>query len=260
MDFEKFYNDQKDYLSFRTDEAKRKEYEIGVDWKIDMLTRALPEDIKFKSILEVGCAFGVVLDKFTKKIKIKDATGLDIATENIKFAKEMFPELAFYSGTIENTFLDKQGLPLKQFDLVLLSDIVEHVPDELGFMKNVSKLSRYVLLNLPLEKSFSNRNRNYGIHDRSGHLKAYDPRDARSLIDRAGFKIVKSIYVNSLESKELFKQYKDAQRARLAKKSMLKRVFWFVIYNSLETLYTISPRFLYKMNGLNLFCLLETKK
>lgn len=47
-----------------------------------------------------------------------------------------------------------------------------------------------VLVNLPLEDNWLNRNRQYGIGDESGHLRSYTLEDGLSLAARAGLNIV----------------------------------------------------------------------
>ena len=249
FDFTKFYDQQHDYESFRNDPEKRHEYDIAVNWKVKNLGSLTSGSIKFSNILEIGCALGILLNKMADSLSIKERTGVDISTENIKIAKQLFPECTFFQGTIENT--------KKKFDLVILSDIVEHIPDDLDFMKKVSKISNYVLFNLPLEKSFMNKNRKYGVDDPSGHLRKYNKYDAAKLARSSGFKILSSFTVNSHYNKEHFELYRKNRNQRIGKKGLIKKVFWTLFYLKMDAIRFLMPWLYIKIYGSNYFALLK---
>jgi hypothetical protein len=69
---------------------------------------------------------------------------------------------------------------------VVLSDVLEHVPDDAAFLADAARLAPRVLLNLPLEDNWLNRGRAYGPHDVSGHLRAYSRAQGLDLVQRAG--------------------------------------------------------------------------
>lgn len=260
MDFKKFYEDQKDYSAFRTSDEKRNEYELIVRWKTEQLLKLVPPGLYFKNILEVGCAMGILLNNLAEKLSIKNIYGLDISDKNIQTAKDLFPQSIFYCGTIEDLKLlisRKQTLPL--FDLVILSDIIEHIPDDSGFLKSVRDISSYVMINLPLEKCLRNRHRQYGEDDPSGHLRWYDRGMALSLINQAGFSIISGFTANSLKNKDIFRIHKKARMQRIRQKQLPKKLFWLSYYFA-EDIIRISSSYLYeKIHGTNYFLLLKSR-
>lgn len=259
FDFTKFYDQQHDYESFRNDPEKRHEYDIAVNWKVKNLCSLTSDSLKFLNILEVGCALGILLNKIANSLSIEERTGLDISAENIKMAKRLFPECTFFQGTIENlksTLL--QGNHGKKFDLVILSDIVEHIPDDHGFMEEISKISSYVLLNLPLEKCFMTRNRKYGVEDPSGHLRKYNRADAVKLAGSTGYEVVRSYCSNSHFDKEHFNIYRQNRKQRLSKKKFMKMVFWSAFYFELDIIRIIAPWLYIKIFGSNYFALMKS--
>jgi hypothetical protein len=260
MDFEKFYNRQIDYVGFRTDPAKREEYTITVDWKARQLERLVLHSKPFNNILEVGCAMGILLNNLANRLSIAERIGLDISSENIKVAKELYPGVTFYQGTIED-FKDKtpQKDQFSKFDLVLLSDIVEHIPDDIKFMKEVSGISSFVVINLPLEKCLKNRNRKYGEDDPSGHLQWYDEEMAVKLITTAGFEIINSFTMNAFNDKIYLDMYRKKRRVRLKKKPVHLMLFWEVFYLIEDNLKLVHKRFSEKIFGTNYFALLKSK-
>ena len=74
---------------------------------------------------------------------------------------------------------------------MLLSDILEHVEDDVGLLHACGSMGKYVLLNLPLEKVEEYRNRNYGMEDKEGHLRAYSKEDAFKMFVEAGLRTVR---------------------------------------------------------------------
>lgn len=260
FDFSKFYDSQHDYAAFRNDPEKRKEYDVAVDWKVRNLCSLVPPTQSFANITEVGCAMGILLNKVAGRLNIKTRTGIDIASENVRMAGELFPECRFFRGTLEEyiTQPEYKMQPGKN-DLMILSDIVEHIPDDVQFMRNVSNVSNYVLFNLPLEKCYRNRNRNYGTSDPSGHLRNYNEKDASALVHAAGFKIVKSFTDNAHFDKEYFRVFRKKRNERIRSKPLLKRIFWFTYYFEEEIIKIIAPHLYITIYGSNYFALLKSE-
>jgi SAM-dependent methyltransferase len=258
MDFRKFYDEQSDYAAFRSDPERHEEYKMKTGWKAENLVSLIPEDHKFRTILEVGCALGILLDNIAGRLGIQDYTGIDISGKNIETARSLFPVGKFYQGTLEEVINSNplEVSPLK-FDLVILSDVIEHIPDDTGFLKAVKNISDHVLVNLPLEKSFKNRNRKYGENDPSGHLRWYDRAMAGKLFEEAGFTIVKGFTLNPLFNRAYFEFYKQKRDERISKKTSLRRIFWTSFYAGEDRIKWISKVLYEKINGTNYFVLLK---
>ena len=257
--FASFYDKQSDYAEFRNDPVKREEYAIQVDWKVRKLIQLIPSDFVVKNILEVGCAFGVLLNNIADRLHIKTRIGIDIAGNNIEVAKNLYPGCNFFRGTLEeyiNFVPDK--IQNRRFDIIVLSDIVEHIPDDLGFLKLVSNMSSYVVLNLPLEKSFKTRNRQYGEHDPSGHLRSYDKELAVKLLGLSGFEIVTSFTSIAFHDKQFYNIYKKNRAIRVNLKPLALRLFWSVFYFGEDKIKLVSEKLSEKISGTNYFALLKS--
>jgi len=258
-DFAVFYDNQPDYVAFRNDKEKQKEYKTLVDWKVRKLTGVIPDNLKFSNILEVGCAFGVLLNNIADRLKIDSRTGIDISGENIKTAGTLYPECAFFKGTLEDYVKEKSYI-LKNYrhDLIVLSDIIEHIPDDIGFLKLIQKVSEYVVINLPLEKSFKNRNRKYGIEDPSGHLHSYDKKLAKKLFDDAGFLMVRDQTSIATSDAEFSGIYKKNRKLRVMSKPFVLRIFWSSFYAVEDKFKLISKSISAKIYGTNYFVFLRS--
>lgn len=87
-------------------------------------------------------------------------------------------------------------------DLVTLFDVVEHVPDPAGFLRQVAARARYVGLHIPLDDSVNAAMRN--LYRRKladpGHLVALDAASALNLVAYAGIRTLDFAYVLGYES------------------------------------------------------------
>ncbi|MES9972532.1 MAG: class I SAM-dependent methyltransferase [Candidatus Thiodiazotropha sp.] len=100
----------------------------GLDWKIPLLER-LPYQ-GFSSVLEIGCNVGVTLDYCHASWGV-DVVGLEPSAYGIKGAELLnIPIVNAYSHEAE----ELQG---RQFSLIYATEVLEHVPDPLAFLKEM---------------------------------------------------------------------------------------------------------------------------
>tara|TARA_B100001248_G_scaffold259784_1_gene246507 strand:+ start:771 stop:1538 length:768 start_codon:yes stop_codon:yes gene_type:complete len=91
------------------------------------------------SVLDVGCGNGSVAISIAKRNLNSFITGIDLDKNNIKFAKEKqkisnLKNLNFINGDI-NDFKEIKS------NVVILSNVLEHIKDRSLFLKNIQKLS-----------------------------------------------------------------------------------------------------------------------
>ena len=77
-------------------------------------------------ILEVGCGRGW-LSNLASAYGIVE--GVEPVAGVIDHARKMFPHIRFETGTAETVLRRKDFTP---YDVVLCSEVIEHVPDEIG--------------------------------------------------------------------------------------------------------------------------------
>jgi SAM-dependent methyltransferase len=165
-----------------------------VEWKIPNLMLVVPPGFHPKTVAEIGCFNGHLIGNLIINGK-KDFKkfGFDVSQKAINSAKILYPNVDFYCQDI---FESGQF-----FDLLILSDIVEHIEDDLDFLKKCASISNNVLLNIPIEKALINIKRKYGFGDPSGHLRWYSIADSKKLISLSGFTIIRSSIACLLEDK-----------------------------------------------------------
>ena len=180
--FGKLYDEMDDYVNVRINSTERKKYELEVDhFKVKYLFE-LVRNINAHSLLEIGCAIGILLNRFPLNVPFERKTGIDLSEKNIEWCKINFPNMGFYCGSL---YQFKKEFPERTFTITILSDILEHVEDDVQLLQEAASISDYIVLNLPLEKCEEFKDRVYGMNDYRGHLRAYNKSDAIKLIKDA---------------------------------------------------------------------------
>ena len=184
MDFQKLYDEHADYAARRVEGSFEQQQIIleVEEFKIPNLLQLLPDSWLPSSVLEIGCATGELIARFPVAEGGR-RTGVDISPSNIAVGRARYADVAFYEG-------DFRELRGERFDVVIMSDVLEHVNDDVGFLRDASELAKYVLVNLPLEDNWLNKRREYGPNDVSGHLRKYCLDQGLGLFESAGLNVL----------------------------------------------------------------------
>lgn len=136
--------------------------------------------LQFKTVLEVGCGQGYLLDQIAEKFGCQ-CLGTDIAQSVILDNQKRNTPHQFAVLDVENEALDQK------FDLIIASEVIEHINDYQKAIANLAKMSnRYILITVPSAKVFP-------IDKKVGHFRHYQPRDLIGELDKNGFKTIKWI-------------------------------------------------------------------
>ncbi|MFA3781859.1 class I SAM-dependent methyltransferase [Melioribacteraceae bacterium 4301-Me] len=129
---EKHYYEQKEYTE---------------KYIIPFFERYLPQYKSFR-VLEIGCAEGGLVEVMSKHCA--EVIGLELSQTRIDIAKEKNPNLEIIQGDITDVNLTKK-LQL-QFDLLIMREVIEHVPDKHAAFNNLRKLLKnegYLFISFP---------------------------------------------------------------------------------------------------------------
>ncbi len=140
---------------------------------------------------DVGCGsgaatIGVVSGLTALGFTVTEAVGYDVSPH---VAALRHPQVRF----VHDDFVVGE----RRFDLVTLFDVIEHVPDPVGFLRQVSQRARFVGLHIPLDDSLNCSARDLyrqALKD-PGHLIALDTVSALNLLAFAGLRVVDYEYV-----------------------------------------------------------------
>lgn len=96
------------------------------------------------SVLDIGSGNGVVA--FHIASKAKKVIGIDIRPKNITLSQKKYSKinLKFING--DATTFDFQ----EKFDVIVLSNVLEHIEDRINFLKKIKKLAPKILIRVPL--------------------------------------------------------------------------------------------------------------
>jgi SAM-dependent methyltransferase len=139
---------------------------------------------KSSRILDVGCGTGAILEEFARRYT---AFGLDFSPSAIDFCRKRgLPSL--FAGTLSDYRVD---VP---FDVVTMLDVVEHVDDDLGLLRDGHRLLRgggTILITVPAFPAL------WSGHDvELHHKRRYVKAQLKSLVEAAGFQIDHLSYFN----------------------------------------------------------------
>ncbi|HMY84648.1 MAG: class I SAM-dependent methyltransferase [Saprospiraceae bacterium] len=95
-------------------------------------------------VLEVGCGEAGVLKAFLERGH--DCTGIELEQKRIESARELFRETEHgdrIKFIVKNIYdIDPQRDNLEPFDLIILKDVIEHIPDQEKIIPELKKLSK----------------------------------------------------------------------------------------------------------------------
>src|SRR3989338_2385031 len=143
---------------------------------------------KIRDICEIGCGVGNLSSKLGKRGFKVDAFDLD--KNAVQLAKK-------YNKNKNVNFFSKDILKLsvnKKYDLVLAIEVIEHIKDDIGAIKNakeILKKSGFFLITVPINEGYRT-----GFDNRSAHVRRYDVKDLINKLEQQDFKIIKIKYFN----------------------------------------------------------------
>lgn len=96
------------------------------------------------SVLDIGCGNGALAYDIANKAK--SVVGIDILEKNIEKAKARFNK-SNIKYLIGDATKDLSG---EKFDVIILSNVLEHIEDRVIFLKGIKGLANKVLIRVPM--------------------------------------------------------------------------------------------------------------
>lgn len=156
------------------------------DKAADVLTSLRRVGITPSSVADIGCGVGAVLTRLHNELDIRRCVGYDLSEHAIAEARRRAPDnLTFLSV---NAADDPE-----EFEVMLILDVVEHVPDPVHFMRSLQHKAPVAILNVPLELSVIKiLSAESLVRGRRalGHVHYFNEALAREMVEEAGYSIL----------------------------------------------------------------------
>jgi 2-polyprenyl-3-methyl-5-hydroxy-6-metoxy-1,4-benzoquinol methylase len=150
----------------------------------ELFTMAAP-----KSLLDVGCGEGVLVQRWAQRLGSGRVVGIDLEEESIQagWAQHTAPNLQY-------RVMEAENLPFAdgEFELASAIEVLEHVPDPAHTVSEMARCaSRHLLVSVPHEPLWRMLNMARGAYwkdlgNTPGHLNHWSRRSFVELLSRHG--------------------------------------------------------------------------
>lgn len=163
-------------------------------WKAGKILRALEaQGISPRTICDVGCGAGEILVQLQQRLPPGTRfIGFDTSETAIGLCKpKENPTLAFRKA-------DFLAAETERYDLLMLLDVFEHVPDYLGFLEKLHTRARYFAFHIPLDINavtllLGSRYMMY-MRRNFGHLHYFTKETALATLESTGYRVLHAEY------------------------------------------------------------------
>ncbi len=187
----------------------------------------LIQPLVFETILDVGCGQGSFLAELQAKFSHIKTCGIDISPKAIDLARSRVPAGKFH-------ILDLTQQPLDhKFDLVVCSEVLEHLADDLAAIKNLAYMTgKYLVVSTP-------QGRMRRFEAEVGHVRNYAYGELVHKLEQNGFGIVRVIEWGFPFYSPLYRNFLDLMGGRgatgkfgLTRKLISKVIYHMFMFNS----------------------------
>lgn len=187
-------------------------------WKAAHILRGMSAlGLQPRSVLDIGCGAGVVLSEVARRLPDPDLRfhGIDVAAGPVEQAKR--------SSTDDRVTFEVARLSdlRRDFDVAMLIDVVEHVPDYFGLLAEVRDRAEFVIAHVPLEMNVSAVLRRTPLQlarRQTGHIHHFNTDTVLAAFRETGYEVLHTHYTAG--SIDLPPPTRKARAARLARKAL----------------------------------------
>ena len=165
---------------------------------------ALCRNVPHATVLEIGAGNGAILENLTAQSFAREYRALDIASAGVEQIRgKRIP------GLVEAATFDGYCTPYAddQFDLVILSHVVEHVEHPRLLLYEAARVGKRLFVEVPLEDNA--RLANEFVFDHVGHINVYSRKTMRRLLQSCRFRVLGETVAN--HSQAIYRFQKGAK-------------------------------------------------
>jgi 2-polyprenyl-3-methyl-5-hydroxy-6-metoxy-1,4-benzoquinol methylase len=160
----------------------------------DVFVRLVGQLESVKSICDLGCGNGHIAGRLASRGY--DVTGIDASRSGIEIARRRYPGVTFVEGMIDREL--PGGTKLEKFDLVISSDVIEHLyrpADLLELASSLVKPGGHLLIGTPYHGYLKNlvlavtgkMDNHFSVHHDGGHIKFFSVKTLCELVSNHSF-------------------------------------------------------------------------
>ncbi len=137
--FDKYHTRGADYHYRQTNRFSLKDFSAPVEARFSALIERVAKIAGEKefSILDVGCGDGVALWLLSKRLPHAKLSGVEPVPEALAVAKMMIPK-----ADVRQSSADSLPFPDASFDIVISSDVIEHVENPDTMLKEIHRVAK----------------------------------------------------------------------------------------------------------------------
>ena len=144
--------------------------------------KKLIRPLEFKTVCDVGCGQGSLLLELMEEFPGIEPNGTDISSAAVELARRKVPQGKFYVLDLVTDHVPRK------FDLVICSEVVEHIEDDLSAMRNLCRMTgKYLVIT-----TVQGRMRRFEAEE-VGHVRNYKRGELAAKLREAGFDVVRSV-------------------------------------------------------------------
>lgn len=137
----------------------------------------LVKDLDYDTVLDVGCGQGSMLEALMPLKPQAHYTGIDFSDGALNVARQRAPGAEFAAFDVLQGALDKR------YDLVLCTDVVEHIEDDVTAIRNIAAMTGKYLIVSTLQGTM--RPYEYKV----GHYRNYAKGELQAKIEANGLRV-----------------------------------------------------------------------
>ena len=141
--------------------------------RVQMILRLIGDVRGARTLVDIGCGNGVLLSEIRARHPHLQLTGIDLSAAQIEINRRRDPSIDWLVADAQQTVIPAT------FDIAVTSEVIEHVDDRKGFLRNAP--GRTLILTTQ-SGTISETER------RVGHVHHFKPDEMRELLVRTGWK------------------------------------------------------------------------
>jgi len=191
------------------------------------IVRAVLAPLDYQTVLDVGCGVGgniALLEEGRPAVRVDGADISDLALGHARQGR---------SGSFHKLDVEKDRLD-GQWDLVHSGLILEHIPDDEAALRNMRAMTRKYFVATTIAGDFER----YRAWDEAvGHVRNYQRGELEAKLQRAGFRVRRSIYWGFPFYSPVARTFQNHSREGLGRfqgrtYALAKALYWLYYLNS----------------------------